>query len=128
MANKTIRQVTSLTRSGLGDFVLQRLSAYVILLYSLCLFSLFVQNPDYQAFYGFFANPMMRWFGIFSVLAIALHAWIGIWTIGGDYITERTFGGLAVWLRSMYQGGCALLILVYLAWGWDLLGGLRIDG
>ena len=41
-----VTQVTSLTRSGLSDFLVQRVSAVIIALYTLCVLGFFLVTPS----------------------------------------------------------------------------------
>ena len=110
--------VTSLGRSGLADFVLQRVSAVVLGLYALCLVGFFVAVPkvDHGSLVDFFESLPMRAFTTLAVLALAIHAWIGMWTVGTDYIRRHYFGpGHTVYL-AVYQVICLGAIFVYVLW------------
>jgi len=78
-----VTNVTSLTRSGLSDFVIQRVSAVVMAVYTLCVFGFFVANPGmtHDQLVGYFASVPMVLFSTLTVLATAAHAWIGMWTV-----------------------------------------------
>jgi succinate dehydrogenase / fumarate reductase membrane anchor subunit len=75
-----VRNVTSLSRSGLSDFVIQRVSAVVLLVYTLCVTGFLVANPGigYNGLLAYFVHPAMQVFSTLTVLAIATHAWIGV--------------------------------------------------
>lgn len=117
-------RVTSLTGNGLADFVLQRVSAYAMLAYSIFLLIVLLPGLSYQELKTTFSTPIVQWSTLFVILLLAAHAWIGLWTVGTDYIRERTFGRLDVWFRSLYQLGCGALIIFYIFWCiqilWDL--------
>lgn len=114
---------TSLSRSGLADFLLQRVSAVILGLYGLCIVGFLLVNPDtdYDAWVQYVASPVMLVFGTLSLVSLGIHAWIGMWTIGTDYLSEHKMGRHAVFLRLMYQGVTALLIFVYLLVGLAVL-------
>jgi succinate dehydrogenase membrane anchor subunit len=114
-----VTNVTSFGRSGLSDFVVQRVSAVVIALYALCLAGFFVlhPHPQWAALVGFFSTVAMRMFSTLALLATAAHAWIGMWTIGTDYVRPHYFGKHATVFRITYQFGCLLLLFVYVLWG-----------
>ena len=59
-----------------------------------------------------FADKALR-----SVLSTAAHVWIGMWTIGTDYIRAHYFGAHAIVFRITYQFGCLLVLFVYVLWG-----------
>lgn len=113
-----VTNVTSLTRSGLSDFVVQRVSAVILALYSLCVVGFFIATSDltHAALVAYFGSTSMRLFSTLAVLALAAHAWIGMWTIGTDYLREAHVGGGATTLRLLYQAVCLLLIFIYVAW------------
>ncbi|MEM1432926.1 MAG: succinate dehydrogenase, hydrophobic membrane anchor protein [Pseudomonadota bacterium] len=118
-----VANVTSLTRSGLSDFVVQRVSAAVLALYSICVLGFFFVTPevDYEAFTAYFNGTSMRMFSTLAVLAFAAHAWIGMWTIGTDYLREAHVGGSATAIRLAYQALCLGVIFVFVVWGLNIL-------
>ena len=113
-----VTNVTSFGRSGLADFVLQRVSALVLGLYALCLVGFFATTPnvDHAAIVGFLDSLTMKAFATLAVVALAMHAWIGMWTVGTDYIRRHHFGrGHTVYLAA-YQVVCLGAIFVYVLW------------
>ena len=120
-----VSQVTSLSRNGVSDWVIQRVSALVLATYTLWVFGFVVLNPgmDFATWSGLFNNTGMQVFTMLAVLSTAAHAWIGMWTIGSDYLREHTLGPRAATLRFIYQIGCELIIAVYLIWGINILWG-----
>ncbi|MCZ6642452.1 MAG: succinate dehydrogenase, hydrophobic membrane anchor protein [Gammaproteobacteria bacterium] len=121
-----VTNVTSLTRSGLADFLVQRVTAVIIALYALCVFGFFLANPDlsHSVLIGYFGSTAMKLFSTVTVLACVGHAWIGMWTIGTDYIRQHYFGEYATTCRFFYQGGCLLVLFLYTAWALPLFWGL----
>ena len=114
-----VTQVTSFSRSGLSDFVVQRVTAVIIGLYALCVFAFFIANPNvsYEALTGFFGTAWMKIFSTLAVLATAAHAWIGMWTVGTDYIRAHYFGAHSTTLRLIYQFACLTALFIYVAVG-----------
>ena len=113
-----VTNVTSFGRSGLADFVLQRVSAVVLGLYALCIVGFFATTPnvDHAALVGFLDSLTMKAFTTLAVVALAMHAWIGMWTVGTDYLRRHHFGrGHTVYL-GMYQVACLGAIFVYVLW------------
>lgn len=113
-----VTNVTSFGRSGLADFVLQRVSAVVLGLYALCISVFFATTPnvDHAALLGFLDSLTMKAFTTLAVVALATHAWIGMWTVGTDYIRHHHFGrGHTVYL-AVYQVVCLGAVFVYVLW------------
>lgn len=122
-----VTPVASLGRSGLSDFVVQRVSAVVLLAYSCCVLGFFVAAPpSHERLVAFFGNLPMSAFTTLAVLSLAAHAWIGMWTVGTDYIREHYFGrGHAVWL-GCYQIVCLAVVFVLVVWPLSVVWGLRL--
>lgn len=114
-----VTNVTSFGRSGLSDFVVQRVSAVIIGLYAMCVVGFFLANPDagYADVQRYFSNVSMKAFSTLALLATAAHAWIGMWTIGTDYIRGHYFGRHATVFRIIYQFGCLFALFIYVLWG-----------
>ena len=114
-----VTNVTSFARSGLADFVIQRVTAVVLALYTVFLTAWFAthSNPDYVTITGFFGNPAMKAFSTLALFSTIAHAWIGMWTIGTDYIRPHYFGRNATFFRLAYQGGCMFTLFIYVLWG-----------
>ena len=113
-----VTNVTSFGRSGLSDFVVQRVSAVIIALYVVCVVGFFLVTPDvsHAALTGYFGSLPMKMFSTLTVFATAAHAWIGMWTVGTDYIRGHYFGAHATALRIIYQFGCLFILFVYVLW------------
>ena len=120
-----VTQVTSMSRSGVSDWVIQRISAIVLAAYTLCILGYIVMHPDltYAEWTAFFNNTGMQIFTMLALVSTCAHAWIGMWTVGSDYLREHTLGERASSLRFIYQVSCILLIAGYLIWGINILWG-----
>ena len=112
-----VTSIASFGRSGLADFVLQRVTAVVLAAYGLCVVGFFVSQPvTHEALVRFFGGLPMRAFTTLALAALAVHAWIGMWTIGTDYIRKHYFGrGHSVYL-AIYLLICLAMIFVYVLW------------
>lgn len=121
-----VTSISSLTRSGLADFVVQRASAAVMTLYTLCVVGFFLANPDmdHATLKAYFGSVPMVLFSTLMVLATAAHAWIGMWTVGTDYIRDHYFGRHSTAFRLAYQAGCLLILFVYVVWALQLFWSL----
>jgi succinate dehydrogenase / fumarate reductase membrane anchor subunit len=65
----------------------------------------------------------MQVFSMMAIFATCAHAWIGMWTIGSDYLREHTLGAKAVALRFVFQGSSVMVIAAYLVWGINIFWG-----
>ncbi len=118
-----VTAVTNFGRSGLSDWLVQRVSAVVLLAYSVFIVWYLLTNPDlsYLQWKALFASTPMRVFSVAALLATVAHAWIGLWSISTDYMTERMMGDRGNILRWVVQLGGALLLFTYLVWGIQVL-------
>ena len=86
-------------------FFAQRFSAVFLLAYVIWLVTFFILNQplEYSAWAQFTNQQKFLFFTSAIALIIPLHAFIGLWTIGTDYFTQRTLGFLNNRL-SQYAG------------------------
>lgn len=114
-----VTNATSLGRSGLFDWLIQRLGALVLLAYAVCILGSLLLTPelDHGRWRAQFDAPAMQIFSLVALLSLCAHAWVGIWTVTTDYLNESHLGRAAAWIRLATQAVCALLTLVYLLWG-----------
>ncbi|HEY4712951.1 MAG TPA: succinate dehydrogenase, hydrophobic membrane anchor protein [Aquirhabdus sp.] len=111
-----MKSATGLTGSGSRDWVVQRLSAVVLGLYTIVVLGWILYQSlsgtlDYANWYGFMMTMPMKIFSLLSILALAGHAWIGMWTIFTDYINN------SVGLRLVLQAATVISIVVFVLWG-----------
>ena len=120
-----VSQATALSRNGVTDWLIQRVSALILVLYTLCLLVFLALNPNlgYQTWVAFFDLPAMQVFTMLALISICAHAWIGMWAIGSDYLRPHLMGALANPLRFIYQIGCILVTIAYLLWGINIIWG-----
>jgi len=114
-----VTNVTSFGRNGLYDWLVQRISAVVILLYVLCHAGILISVPDmdYIQWRALFADTGMRIFSLITLAALCAHAWIGIWTVATDYLTTRMMGPSATFIRFLFLMVCLGATVVYFLWG-----------
>ena len=120
-----VSNITNLIRSGLSNWLIQRVSALILGAYTVCIIGNFIMHPqmDYQTWVGIFENNVMRIFSTLTLLSLSAHAWIGMWTVFTDYLTPLQLGTRATAVRLGFQSGCLLLISVYVVWGIQILWG-----
>jgi succinate dehydrogenase / fumarate reductase, membrane anchor subunit len=85
---KKLSNVTSLTGNGLRDWLIQRVTSLVMLIYIVFLVGFFIFHAavDYSSWQGLFSHRGMRLLSTLFLLSLLWHAWIGMWTIVTDYI------------------------------------------
>lgn len=117
--NSGIKSATGLTGSGSRDWIVQRISAVVLAVYSVVLLGFFLihGNVDFFEWSAFMTSLPMRLFSLVAIIALAGHAWVGMWTVFTDYITTGKMGSSAAGLRLVLQSLMIITILVFLFWG-----------
>ncbi len=105
---------------GLRDWLLQRLTAIVMGVYTLvALVALAVAAPasraDWQAL---FAGPVARVATMMFFAALLYHAWVGVRDILMDYVKP-------VGIRLTLEVAVGLVLLSYLVWSASILWGAR---
>ena len=120
-----MKSATSFSRSGLSDWLLQRVSAIVLAAYTVWLGGWFLITPvvDYPTWHAFMSQTCMRIFTLLALLAFVAHAWIGMWTVFTDYLTVRQMGPKANVLRLVVQVAMALALFVVIVWGIQIIWG-----
>ena len=118
-----VTNITSFGRSGLSDFILQRVSAVVLLAYAVCVLGFFMtrESVNHSALVDYFTSLPMQIFSTMALFSLVAHAWIGMWTIGTDYIREHYFGARALVSRLFYQSACIAALLVYALWALNII-------
>lgn len=120
-----ITQITSFSRSGLSDWLLQRVTAVVLAAYTLFMLAYLWMHPDlnYQQWSALHSNFCMKIFNIATALSLAIHAWIGMWSVLTDYVTVRLMGPKATFLRVTFQLGMITAVLIFALWGIEIFWG-----
>lgn len=121
-----VTNVTNFSRSGLYDWMAQRVSAVVLAVYTLFLLGYVIANPDlsYTEWSALFHKPWMRIFSLMALVSTAVHAWVGMWVVTTDYLTPMTFGKWATGVRFLVQVLCGMLMFVLFVWGIQILWGM----
>src|SRR5690606_41364698 len=85
-----------------------------------------VRHPGrtYEDCTGLFSQIWMRIFSRLALLAILVHAWVGMWTITTDYLTQMAIGRWATGVRFLVQALCGVLQFVMFVWGVQILWGI----
>jgi succinate dehydrogenase / fumarate reductase, membrane anchor subunit len=114
-----VNNAATVGRSGVHDFILLRASAIILALYTIFIASFFITTPDvtFDLWQGFFASMLVKIFTILAIIALLVHAWIGIWQVLSDYVKPA-------FLRGALQFIFAVTLLVYLAAGFLTVWGV----
>lgn len=120
-----VTSVTSFGRNGLSDWLVQRASAVLLALYTVGLIGYLLCNPglEYEAWKALMTSTPMLIINTLVVLAVAAHAWIGLWIVTTDYLTRTQLGGAATGARLLVQSLVVLVLLVYVLWGLLMIWG-----
>lgn len=103
---------------GLRDWLAQRVTAVVMLVYTLLVLMALVMLPkfDYWSWKALWQLPLMRYATVLFVVALLFHAWIGVRNIFMDYIKDA---GVRLTLYVVV----ILALIAYGAWAVQILWG-----
>lgn len=78
----------SFGRTGIQDWLAQRVSAVVLLAFFVTLGAYFVFNPalTFTKWQALYANIFVQLITFLAIACVAIHAWIGMWTVLTDYV------------------------------------------
>ena len=125
-----VTSVTNLGRSGLSDWVVQRVSGVVLLAYVVFIAAVLLGcSPDYVQWKALFDQTWVRVFSLAAVISVAMHAWIGLWSVSTDYFTPYVLtlklgpvaGAKANLIRWIFQSASAIVLFTYVVWGIQIL-------
>jgi succinate dehydrogenase / fumarate reductase, membrane anchor subunit len=122
-----VTSVTSFGRSGLYDWLIQRVGGVVMAAYVVFIAAYLALNPDltYEQWQALFGQLWVRVFSFVTLLSFIAHAWIGLWAVLTDYLTVRLMGNKATVLRIFAQVVLGGVSVTYLVWGIEILWGLN---
>lgn len=127
-----VTSITNFGRSGLSDWLMQRVTGVILLAYTLLIAAvLLFSSPEYAEWKGLFEQTWMKVFSMAAVLSIASHAWIGLWSVSTDYLIKHVLtiklgpaaGAQANLLRWCFQAASAAVLFTYVVWGIQILWG-----
>ena len=111
-----VTQVTSFSRNGLSDWLIQRVSSLILLAYFLFIGVQIATGIDYTSWRALHDATAMKVFTLLAIGAYVSHAWIGLWTVLTDYLTEYMLGSIGNVVRPVVQIVVVLALLVYAIW------------
>lgn len=107
--------ITSLGRSGLQDWLIQRVTAIILAGYFgfmtiYLAMAKYLNQLSHARWHALFENPIMKFFTLLVLLSLMAHAWIGFWTVSTDYLKP-------VAIRLPIQMCMMLFLFANLVWG-----------
>ena len=104
-------------------WIAQRVTSGVLLLHALlnAVWWAGTASLDWAALLAWVQNPWMVAFNVLVMVTLVVHAGVGLWVVGTDYIRPMQFGRLATPLRVLYEIGCALFLLLVFFYGLSVL-------
>jgi len=114
-----VNVIASAGRNGVHDFILLRASAIILVLYTLLIAGFFVLTPSvtFDVWQAFFACMTVKVSTIIALLALLVHAKIGVWQVLSDYIKPA-------FLRGSLQFIFSVILLAYLVFGFLTVWGV----
>ena len=111
-----VTSVTSFSRTGLSDWLIQRVTSLVLLAYFIVIAYQLVGSVDYTSWRLLFDQTWMKVFTLMAALSLVAHSWIGLWSVFTDYLTERMLGPKGNIIRLRSQLAASLALLGYVIW------------
>ena len=111
-----VTSVTSFSRTGLSDWLIQRVTLVILLAYFLLIAYQLMGSVDYTSWARLFEQTWMKVFTLMAALSLAAHSWIGLWSVFTDYLTERMLGSKGNVIRLVSQLGASLALVGYVIW------------
>lgn len=104
---------------GLRDWLIQRVTAVVMVLYTLGIAGYLLLQPvlDYNAWTLLFSSNVVRTFSLLFLLSVFYHAWIGVRDIVMDYVKPAA-------IRLIIYVLVILALLLYTIWSVQILWGI----
>ncbi len=104
---------------GLSDWLAQRISAVVMVIYSTVLvgYLLLQKQVDYDTWTALYSSQWMRTFSLLFLLALFYHAWIGVRDIVMDYVKPAS-------IRLVIHVLVILALVIYTIWSVQILWGM----
>lgn len=111
-----VKSVLGVNHQGLSDWVIQRISAIFMSIYSIgfVIYLLSHSELSFAEWHHLFSQAWVKGVTILFILSIIFHAWIGMWTIFTDYIKPFV-------LRCILHAIVLLILAASFLWGVTIL-------
>jgi succinate dehydrogenase / fumarate reductase membrane anchor subunit len=110
-----VNRIVSGAHYGLKDWLIQRVTAVVMALYSLFLIGFFLTQPlTFAAWQGLFLSLPVRLASLLFLLSVFIHAWVGMRDIFMDYVHPTV-------IRLALHVAVILALVAYSAWAVQIL-------
>lgn len=109
-------RMTTGAHYGLRDWMIQRITAVVMAIYTLVILAALLCGvaDSYDSWHAFFAHGLVRYASFLFAVSVCYHAWIGVRDIWMDYIKP-------VWIRLGLHVLTLLALLGYAGWATHIL-------
>lgn len=114
-----VNRVVTGAHYGLRDWLIQRITAVVMAVYSVTLAGYLLLQPrlDYDAWTMLFSGQPVRTFTLLFLLSVFYHAWVGVRDIVMDYVKPAGVR-LAIYVLVI------LALVLYAIWAVQILWGM----
>jgi len=114
-----VNRIVTGAHYGLRDWLIQRITAVVMVLYILTLVGYLLIQPvlDYNSWTLLFSSNPVRSFSLLFLLCVFYHAWIGVRDIVMDYVNPAL-------IRLFIHVMVILTMLLYVIWSVLILWGI----
>ena len=112
------RDLTVVAHYGWRDWLIQRVTAVVMLVYTLFFITVLIALPqlDYDRWRALWSLSIMRYATLLFAVSVLLHAWVGVRNIFMDYIKDTG-------LRLVLYVLVIITLIAYGIWAWQILWG-----
>ncbi len=114
-----VNRVVTGAHFGLRDWLIQRITAVVMVVYCLVLVAYLLSRPHlgYDVWTALFSNLAVRTFTLLFLMSLFYHAWIGVRDILMDYVKPAS-------VRLVIHVLVILAMVVYTIWSVQILWGM----
>lgn len=111
-----VKTVLSVAHQGLRDWMVQRVTAIVMAVYSVGLMAYIVLDPEvtYAEWHALFALTWVKVATLLFVSSVCWHAWLGIWSIYTDYVKNFVVRAFLEVCTVLMLAACVLWAIMIL--------------